>query len=171
MITLTLAFWILVALNGVIGAMRGWAKEVLVTFSVLVALFIMNVLGSISAFKSIFGSPLGSGGFWGPALVLIILVIFGYQTPFLVRFASGKVVRERFTDGLLGFFIGLINGYLIWGCLWFFMESAKYPFAPGITAPNPVPIIVNYLPPVYLTGTVLYVAVGLAFIFVLLVFI
>jgi hypothetical protein len=131
----------------------------------------MEVLGSIGPFKTIFGKPLGSGGFWGPALVLIVMVIFGYQTPYLVRFASGKVAREKFTDALLGFFIGLVNGYLIWGSLWFFMESAKYPFAPGITAPNPVPIIVNYLPPVYLTGTVLYVAVGLAFIFVLLVFI
>jgi hypothetical protein len=170
MITLTLFFWMLVVLFGVIGAMRGWAKELLVSFSVLVALFIMNILASFGPFK-IFGDPLGSTGFWPPALVLLVMVIAGYQTPMLVRLASGKFVREKFSDAFLGFFIGLINGYLIFGSLWYFMAQAGYPFAPGITAPPPPePFIVSYLPPEFLTGPVLYGAVGLAFVFVLLVF-
>jgi uncharacterized membrane protein required for colicin V production len=171
MITLTLFFWMLVILFGVIGAMRGWAKELLVSFSVLVSLFIMSVLGSFGPLK-IFASPLGAQGFWPPALLLLVLVLAGYQTPMLVRFASGKFARDKFSDMLLGFFIGMINGYLIFGCLWYFMASAGYPFAPGITKPpDPQPFIVGYLPPVYLTGPVLYGAVGLAFVFVLLVFI
>jgi hypothetical protein len=171
MMTLNVVFWMLVFLFGVIGAMRGWAKELLVTVSVLVALFIMNILGQFGPFK-IFTPPLGSKGFWAPAIILMVMVIIGYQTPMIVRLASGKLVREKFSDMLLGFFIGLLNGYLIFGCLWFFMIQAGYPFAPAITAPPPPPpFIVDYLPPSYLQGFVLYGAVAVAFIFVLLVFI
>jgi hypothetical protein len=170
MITLNVVFWMFVILFGVIGAMRGWAKELLVTVSVLVALFIMDILGRFGPFK-VFATPLGSKGFWPPALILLVMVIIGYQTPMIVRLASGKLVREKFSDMLLGFFIGLINGYLIFGCLWYFMIQAGYPFSPAITAPNPPPFIVNYLPPMYLHDFVLYGAVAIAFIFVLLVFI
>jgi hypothetical protein len=171
MITLTLCFWILVVLFGVIGAMRGWAKELLVTFSVVLSLFMMDIMGRFGPLK-VFAAPLGSNGFWPPTILLLLLVLIGYQTPMIVRLASGKLVREKFSDAFLGFFIGLINGYLIFGCLWYFMMQAGYPFAPGITKPpDPQPFIVNYLPPVYLTGPALYVTVALAFVFILLVFI
>ena len=38
MVTLNFLFWMFVILFGVIGAMRGWAKELLVTFSAILAL-------------------------------------------------------------------------------------------------------------------------------------
>jgi uncharacterized membrane protein required for colicin V production len=171
MITLSMVFWIFVIFFGVIGAMRGWAKELLVTFSVLVALFIMSILGSFGPLKNVFVKPDSTTSFWIPASILVLLVLAGYQTPMLARFASGKFVREKFSDMLLGFFIGMVNGYLIVGSIWFFMQQAGYPF-PSITKPpDPQPFIVNYLPPIWLQGPVLYAAVGLAFVFVLLVFI
>jgi uncharacterized membrane protein required for colicin V production len=170
MITLSLMFWILVIFFGVIGAMRGWAKELLVTFSVLVALFIMAILGSFGPLKNVFVKPDSTTSFWIPSIILMVMVLVGYQTPMLARFASGKFVREKFSDMLLGFFIGMVNGYLIVGSLWYFMIRAGYPF-PGITAQEPPPFIVGYLPPMWLQGPVLYAAVGLAFVFVLLVFI
>ena len=39
MISILSAFWMFVILFGLIGAMRGWAKELLVVFSVVLALF------------------------------------------------------------------------------------------------------------------------------------
>jgi|GEM_PF-6848346 len=39
MVSIFFFFWLLVVLFGVIGAMRGWAKEILVSFSVILALF------------------------------------------------------------------------------------------------------------------------------------
>lgn len=171
MITLEMVFWIFVVLFGIIGAMRGWAKELLVTFSVLVALFIMAILGSFGPFKNIFTESITTTGFWVSSGILLLMVILGYQTPMLARFASGKFVREKFSDMLLGFFIGMINGYLIVGSLWYFMQQAGYPFPEITRPPDPQPFIVNYLPPTWLQGPVLYAAVGLAFVFVLLVFI
>ena len=44
MIGLNAIFWMFVILFGIIGAMRGWAKELLVTFSVILAMFILTVL-------------------------------------------------------------------------------------------------------------------------------
>lgn len=170
MITLTLAFWILVVIFGFIGAMRGWAKELLVSFSVLVALFILNIFNIFGPLQRVFDQLSGTMAFWVPATILFIMVMAGYQTPNIARFASGKFVREKFADAFLGFFIGMLNGYLIFGTFWYFMAQAGYPFS-GITAPQPPPVIVNYLPPEILTGPLLYISVGLAFLFVLLVFI
>ncbi len=172
MIPINVVFWSMVILFGCIGAMRGWAKELLVTFSVLVALFIMTIIQLFGPIKNAIGALKGPVAFWVPTFILFLLVFAGYQTPMLARFASGKFVREKFSDAFLGFFIGMINGYLIFGSLWFFMKEAGYPFpSVGITAPDPVPFIANYLPPSYLNGALLFAAVGLSFVFVLLVFI
>ena len=40
MMTLVFTFWLCVVIFGVVGAMRGWAKELLVTFSIVLALFL-----------------------------------------------------------------------------------------------------------------------------------
>ncbi len=170
MITLELTFWIFVIIFGVIGAMRGWAKELLVSFSVLVALFILAIMVQFGPLAKTIQQT-GTMGFWVPTIILLLLVIAGYQTPMLMRFASGKMVRDKFSDALLGFFIGMINGYLIFGSLWYFMSTAGYPFTQITAPPAPPPFIVNYLPPAILQGPILYISVGLAFIFVLLVFI
>ncbi len=44
MISLDVIFWMFVVLFAIIGLMRGWAKELLVTFAVILALFIITVL-------------------------------------------------------------------------------------------------------------------------------
>ena len=44
MVSLTVLFGLLVLLFAVIGAMRGWAKELLVTSAVVLALFIIQIL-------------------------------------------------------------------------------------------------------------------------------
>lgn len=171
MINLSVAFWILVILFGIIGSMRGWAKELLVTCSVLVGLFIIEIFSSFGPTARFFQQASGKAAFWVPSLILILVVFAGYQTPAILRFASGKFMRERLADTLLGFFIGLLNGYLIFGSLWFYMGEAQYPFT-GITAPvPPLPAVLNYLPPTYLDGPILFIAVGLSFLFILLVFI
>ena len=40
MISLSVLFWMYLLLFGVIGALRGWAKEILVLFSLFLALFL-----------------------------------------------------------------------------------------------------------------------------------
>ena len=44
MISLAVVFWMYVILFAIIGGMRGWAKEILVTFSVILALTFTTLL-------------------------------------------------------------------------------------------------------------------------------
>lgn len=174
MITLQAAFWILIFLFAIIGAMRGWAKELLVTFSVIVSLFIIAILQRFApdALRSFLLTP-GKTQFWIYTSIILFMVFFGYSTPSIAKIAGGRFVREKFSDALLGFFLGALNGYLIVGSIWYFMAQAKYPFA-AITPPPDTLAILNYLPPKYLIANnspLIYFAVAVAFLFVLVVFI
>ncbi len=69
-------------------------------------------------------------------MLLIVLVFFGYQTPNIPRLAgSGRFARERLQDSLLGLFLGALNGYLVWGTFWYFLDQARYPF-PASSPPD-----------------------------------
>ena len=172
MITLTAVFWILVIVFGAIGAMRGWAKELLVTFSAILALFVITVLEQFVPFMSAF---LAEGGaerqFATRALIIVGISFFGYQTPNIQRL-SEVLVRERFQDSLLGIFIGLLNGYFVIGTLMFYMNQFNYPFDfifPPVT--EEALTYLNYLPPALLGIPAVYFAVAIAFTFVVIVLI
>ncbi len=99
MISLNVLFWILVILFAIIGMSRGWAKELLVSFSLILALFIIMVLEQYAPFLA---SMITAGGrplFWLRAVIVILLVFFGYQGPNLPRLAgTGKFARERLQE-------------------------------------------------------------------------
>lgn len=178
MVSLVFVFWILVVLFGIIGGMRGWAKELLVTFSIILALTFITLLDNYAGFFKTFKQDDPKLYFWVTGAIVGLLVFFGYQTPNIARFAP-KMAREKFQDMLLGIFIGLLNGYLIVGSIWFFLYKAQYPF-PGITDPEKasIPQVVDaakkllpFLPPRWLGVPGIYFAIVLAFIFVIVVFI
>lgn len=175
MVTLTFLFLMYLVLFAIIGAMRGWAKELLVSFAVILAIFILTVLERFIPFIRNLDP---TSRFWLRFLVMMALVFFGYQGPNIPKLAaSNRFARERLQDTLLGIFLGALNGYLIFGSIWYFMHQANYPFE-IITAPNPntpqgqVALqIISYLPPQWLGSPAIYFAVALAFVFVLVVFI
>jgi uncharacterized membrane protein required for colicin V production len=178
MVSLTFMFWMFVVLFGIIGAMRGWAKELLVAFSMILALAFMRLLESNVPFiKALIDAQSIDAIFWMRVIIVVVLVFFGYQTVALPRFAS-KAAREKLQDLLLGFIFGAFNGYLIVGTLWFYMHEAGYPFDNYIFAPDPntpmgqsAETLLPYLAPRLLGEPAIYFAVILAFIFVLVVFI
>ena len=172
MMTLTFAFWMFVVLFAIIGAMRGWAKELIVTFSVILALFFLEVLGRyFPPVRDFLARPTGSTEFWIRTVVLITLAFFGYQTPNITKLAATRFARERLADSLLGFFLGALNGFLIVGTLWYVLEDSSYPFPKYIIRPDPPPAILAYLAPRWLGIPVIYFAIAVAFLFVLVVFI
>jgi hypothetical protein len=165
-----------VILFAIIGAMRGWAKELLVSFAVILSLTFTTLLMNYVVFLRDTLPDNSPALFWLRSIILIVLVFFGYQTPNIARFAP-KMTRERLQDILLGLVIGAINGYLIVGTVWFYMYEAGYPFD-IITAPvegtalgNAAMALIRYLPPNILGIPAIYFAVVIAFIFVLVVFI
>ena len=188
MVPLNTIFWGLVLLFGLIGALRGWAKEIMVASSVLLAMFVQQVFGQY---------VLGPGNPYLPMLfsvspelpaphlysesqfyicsaMLLLLVFFGYAGPTIVSRFTGKVAREKLQDSMLGFFLGLLNGYLIIGMLWFYLHRTGYMFG-GVVMPSEGSgawVMANeYLIPNLVSPGVLYVAIAVAFVFVIIVFI
>jgi hypothetical protein len=180
MVSLIVVFWMYVILFAIIGAMRGWARELLVSFAVILGLFIISVLERFVPFISQTLSSNAQLWFWIRSGLVLGLVFFGYQTPNIQRLAgNNRFARERLQDILLGVFLGAINGYLVTGTLWYFMHSGGYPFPNIISAPpagtqvaDATNRLIAMMPPVLLGGSsAIYFAVALAFAFVLVVFI
>ena len=174
MMTLTAVFWMYVILFGVIGGFRGWAKELLVIFSVLLAIAIDTVLLTyVDSVRIIMTSRPGITQFALRAGLLLVLTYFGYQTPNLPAFASGKFAREKLQDLLLGVALGLINGYFIAGSIWYYMDSAAYPlpYVTPPTDPNVALTYMKYMPPMLLQIPNIYFAIIAAFVFVIIVFV
>jgi uncharacterized membrane protein required for colicin V production len=165
-----------VVLFAIIGGMRGWAKEMLVSFSVILALTFSTLLSSYIPFvRDVLQKDSPAIYFWLRTIILGLLVFFGYQTPNIQRFAA-KVTREKLQDIILGVVIGALNGYLIAGTIWFYMADAGYPFAGVVSPPaeniaRVVDSMLHYMPPKLLGIPGIYFAVVIAFIFVIVVFI
>jgi uncharacterized membrane protein required for colicin V production len=177
MISITVVFWMFVLLFAIIGGMRGWARELLVAFSVILALTLITLLENYIPFiRDVLKKDSKSLYFWLRFLIIGLLVFFGYQTPNIARFAP-KMNREKIQDTLLGVILGALNGYLIVGTLWYFMFDAGYPIKPIQAPPVGTEIekialaMLKYMPPKILGVPGIYFAVVVAFIFVIVVFI
>jgi uncharacterized membrane protein required for colicin V production len=175
MMSLVYVFWMYIILFGVIGMMRGWARELLVAFSVILALALNLLLKQyIPIVKQLPDDS--SSLLWTRGLILLALVYFGYQTVAIVPHLASKATRERLQDALFGAFLGAINGYLIFGTLLFYFDQANYPYPDIISAPtgslaDVVKNMMVYMPPRLLGVPGIYFAVILCFIFVIVVYI
>jgi uncharacterized membrane protein required for colicin V production len=109
-------FWMCVCLFGFIGAMRGWAKEMLVVFSGMLALAINFLLVRYLPFLGDLPEN-NLSLFWVRLVIMVTLVYFGYQTVATIPALAAKSVSEKWTDVLIGMFTGGINGYLVAGTI------------------------------------------------------
>ncbi|WPD24788.1 MAG: CvpA family protein [Candidatus Electrothrix aestuarii] len=186
MVTLSFFFWFLILLFATIGSMRGWAKEMLVSFSLIMALFIMQVgLTHVGPIKKLWKAMDGSTQFYAASLILILFALFGYHTPNAKKVNvklsqdNKSAARHWLQDMMLGAILGAGNGYLLAGTLWFFLDLAKYPVpdwvltAPDQTTPagEAALKLINWLPPVWLEIPVIYFVVAVVFTFVIIVLI
>lgn len=178
MVSISVVFWLMVIIAGIIGGMRGWAKELLVIFSVVLALFIIVVLETYVGFiNGIFSPEVPTRQFWFRSVILLALAFFGYETPNLSGRFGGAARREKLQDSMLGIVLGGVNGYLIFGSIWHFIYEAGYPFE-FIFAPDANTVIgqqaidmVLRMPPAFLDIPGIYFAVAIAFTFVVIVFV
>jgi hypothetical protein len=61
-----------------------------------------------------------NGKFWLQAIVITVLAFFLIKPNFKL---GGAKFAERLADVLLGFLMGLINGYLVLGSLWYYLDQ------------------------------------------------
>jgi len=175
MMSIVYVFWMYVVLFAIIGAMRGWAKELLVSFSVILALTTNHVLRRYIPIVANLAED-STSLFWIRTMIVLTLVYFGYQTVVSIPRLAARAARERLQDTLFGIFMGAINGYLISGTLLYYLYLAKFPFANVVSAPQgdiltQVQTLMNWMPPHLLGEPGIYFAVLICFIFVIVVFI
>ena len=130
MMSIIYVFWMYVILFAVIGALRGWVKELIVACSMITAL-------AANALMRQYLPPLEPNAmdiknvelFWIRTIVLLALTFFGYQTVGIVPHLASKAKRESLVEGFLGLIVGAINGYLMVGTiLSYYITDAEYPY-------------------------------------------
>jgi len=156
MLSLTAAFWIMVALFAFVGMMRGWTKEVLVISACILAIFVINqfmgvLFNLIHWDTNVAASPeLRKRQFYIMSTVLLAIVFFGYQGPTLAgsRVGDRLTRRDNWRDRILGLLVGGLNGWFVIGTVWSFLEyqlvsaSNWVRFTPDVPYPfNPTTII------------------------------
>ncbi len=179
MISLTFVFYMFLVLFAVIGAMRGWAKELLVMFSALLGMFILLVFQSyVQVYVNLMASSPPQTVFWIKSLVILLLVFFGYQTPMIKPFTAGAR-KEKLRDAMLGAVIGAANGYLVAGSVWRFLYDAKYESF-GTMLINPIDPelaqkameLLDRMPPQFIMQAPhMYIAIAVAFTFIVIVYV
>jgi colicin V production protein len=176
MMNIIYIFWMYVVLFGIVGWMRGWAKELLVAFSVILALALNHVLRRYVPIAANLPET-DPSLFWVRTIILLVLVYFGYQTVISIPHLAAKGRSEKLQDTLFGAFLGGLNGYLVAGSVLYYIHIADYGFQKVITKPaDPVLLervnqMMLYMPPQLLGEPGIYFAIILAFVFVLVVYI
>ncbi len=193
MINISTMFWLLITFFAVIGAMRGWTKEVIATSGLILALFTINQFGGlIMGFVGGTGDPVVDTVevrrqiFYIFSIITWIIAFFSYQGPAL---AGGKVaarlrIRDSFQDKFMGLIVGALNGYLVVGATLSYIEyilrapgnwerlpaGIAYPFpAETITRMDILPLM-NLLP-MPMLAPYLAILLVVVFLFVIIVMI
>lgn len=176
MMSIVYVFWMYVILFGVIGAMRGWAKELLVAFSVILSLALTHVLRKYIPLARDLPET-DPSLFWVRTIILLVLVYFGYQTVISIPHLASRAARERLQDTLFGAILGGLNGYFVAGSVLYYVHVADYSFQNVILKPTDPELLstvnqmMQYMPPQLLGEPGIYFAIILAFVFILVVYI
>lgn len=181
MMQLSALLWLMALIFGFIGFRRGWNKEVIATSGIILGLFALFEFDDLIRGTLLANVP-GEQVMLVQAVLFGIIVFFAYQTRALIGQdavrARGGEGRDELQSQILGGLVGFLNGYLIWGTLWYFMHINDYPFSPYIVAPpsnSPSAQTIDQLPLYVLAGgpggegNLLAMAVIFLFLIVLIV--
>lgn len=127
-------FGALVLLFMLIGLGRGFLRELGVTTVMVFVLFLLNLMGPTlnKGLDRVLGAAAGEPQAaraaliecWIYVVVVIAAAVVSYQGETLAF--AGQPPRGA-QGAVLGLLIGLINGYLIVGSIWYYMDKFNYP--------------------------------------------
>lgn len=144
-------FIVVIALWGFIGLVRGYHRELGVTTMLLLTLFALEFLFESQLTERVNNALLDIGVVESNLVViqsllaiaaLSIVMFISYQGVILLYPGTG-------TNPFLSFLIGLLNGYLFAGSIWYYLDKADWPIIDQII-PDYTPFyefFVQLLPP------------------------
>lgn len=146
MIELTILVWLMALFFAYVGSTRGWTKEVISLAGIVLGLFALFQFDTLIR-ESLFGDLPADQKFYLQTFIFCTIVFFAYQTRALVgadaRDEGGDEGRDPLQTRVLGAIVGFVNGYLIGGTIWYFLDINRltpggvYPLEPYIIAPPP----------------------------------
>jgi hypothetical protein len=151
-----------------IGLARGYAKELGSTLIILVAIFILTFFKTQfdSVFSTLGESVLGITDEGGQALLTssIYSIIFAgivFSSYAGRTFSFGGTPAPPPQGTLISLGIGLLNGYLVAGTLWYYQHAYGYPIGRIVTFESELTstaqTLVEYLPPLLFDNPVYWI--------------
>ena len=162
-----LIFFTIGVIVALIGLARGYVRELGSTLIILVTLFILSFFEEqIDLVLNIIGSALGNEG--TDANNLLISTVYSVVFSAIVFSAyAGRTLNFVGTPApppqgtLISLLIGLLNGYLIAGTLWYYQHHYNYPIGQFVTFDNNLTetakSLVAYLPPTLFENPVYWI--------------
>ena len=141
-----------------VGLARGYVKELGSTLIILVAIFILSffeeqanaIIGGLGerllGLEEEGATDLLLSGFYS---LLFIAIVFSSYAGTTLTFSGKPAPPPQGT--LISLLIGLLNGYLIAGTLWYYQDIFNYPIGQLVTFDNTLTdtaqALIEYLPP------------------------
>jgi len=179
MISLNVLLWVFIIIFAFIGYARGLKRELLVTSAMILALYTITILENhIPLIRDTVAKSTGGTIFWMRIFIVGFLAFFGYQVPNIPKVAGNNRFKiESQQDAILGLIVGALNGFLLFGTIWYYMEKAGYPFnmitQPEISteAGKAASALLKILAPNWLNVPSIYFVVAIALVLILIVFV
>ncbi len=122
-------FIVVIVLWGFIGLVRGYQRELGVTTMLLLTLFALQFLFESQLTERINAALLNIGV--AESNLVVIQSLLAVATLTIVTFISYQGVILLYpgsgTNPFLAFLIGLLNGYLFAGSIWYYLDKADWP--------------------------------------------
>jgi uncharacterized membrane protein required for colicin V production len=134
MISIDVFFWFMVGFFGLIGYFRGWQKEVIALAGLVASIAALQQFGFqiVSIITNLLTLDITSEAwlrqqFWIQTIFHLIISFFSFQVVARLadNVAGGKLgarLRATLEKGIIGAIIGGLNGYLVIGTIWSFLE-------------------------------------------------
>jgi hypothetical protein len=151
-----------------IGLARGYVKELGSTLIILVAIFILTFFEvQITAVLNFIGDIFNGVGdpdnndlllstFYS---IIFIIIVFGAYSGRTLNFTGTPAPPPQGT--LISLVIGLLNGYLIAGTLWYYQDAYNYPISQFVpfqdTLTETAQTLIQYLPPTLFDNPVYWI--------------
>jgi hypothetical protein len=134
MISIDVFFWFMVGFFGLIGYFRGWQKEVIALAGLVASIAALQQFGFqiVTIITNVLSLDSTSAAwqrqqFWIQTSFHLTISFFSFQVVAKLadNAAGGKLgarLRATLEKGIIGAIIGGINGYLVIGTIWGFLE-------------------------------------------------
>ncbi len=142
-------FLLIVVIFGVVGAVRGFSREIGVTVMLLIALLILQLIDHLApgARDRVLAFIAGPDPAAQLATRAIIYALFLIVVAFITYQGATLVFPTAGASGTLGLLAGLLNGWLFAGSIWYYLAQADWPFIPVCCNYDPLYLALSKLLP------------------------